>query len=726
MSKKNLKKTAALMLGLALTVGATGCNFVVTDSARDLEQTVATVDISAALRENEKFGVEIAEAVSEILGKSEISKRDLVTSFLSTGSSTAQTYGYEYTINMLLNSLIQYEIMTQYAVAWYLAEEKFGLTKDGHDAYVADALAAAKTEDSKKAELLAAHPEILTLQYFLTENGKKEEMDNYERAVYNLKKSLNDSLDSLETQYIKADEHDHEEETRTLPTGVDTQKEEHYSNDYKVYTGRNDLADCGDYEAQEGSTTISRRKAYNSMLANLHSYGLISTSAGKVENPSDVEHMDYYYVELSSALTQALINKYYEDVEEEVERKMDYTYVQSKYNTLLAEQTRTYENKAADFKTQMGNVTDSTFLLYGLENFGYVYNILIPFSVMQEIEYNEYKDQGLTTNDLLLKRADVWENIKAEDQRSTWISDDDHTNYSYKVGEEYYFFENHFGADETVVAQYEEIRHYAGQYPFQGTVTTKDGELEINAKTKNNVDDVLNEMLGLIKTVSGLDSKELTEENYLDSGKTKYEYYRSTKDYTKKEEKTDKDGNTVMFDTGEVDDYSRFIYRKGQIQFTETPKASDFFNPASQSYKALSAVNEMVFAYSTDPGSLNANMGYVVSPYGNGYVAEFEEAAQWAVENGIGSWAVVPTDYGWHIIYCSFKYDGGEVYTYNHAEAVGDTAVEGSFSKLFYDSLKTEMISGTTSEIQSVVLNQFNNDKAVQKFEKAYRDLWES
>ncbi len=726
MSKKNLKKTAALMLGLALTVGATGCNFVVTDSARDLKQTVATVDISAALKENADFGNDIAKAVSDILGKSEISKRDLVTAFLSSGSSAAQSYGYEATFNMLLDNLIQYEMIMQYATAWYLKKDN-GLTKAGHDAYVQQTLAETKEKDAKKTELLKAHPEVLTLQYFLTEGGKNTE--KYDRAVYSLKKSLNDSLDSLEKQYIKANDHEHDEtEPRTLPTGVGTEKEDYYSKNYEVYTGRNDLAKCGTYEAQDGSTTVSRRTAYNSLLSNLHSYGLISTTAGKVENPSDIEHMDYYYLELSSVLTQAFINKYYEDFEKEVEDKMDATYVQGKYNALLTEQRLAYEDDAEAFKTKMDGVTDSTFLLHGLKDFGYVYNIVLPLSTMQEIEYAEYKDQGLKANDLLVKRAEVWANIKADDQRSTWISSDTHTNYSYEVGDKYYFFEDHFSADKA--EQYETIRHYAGQYPFQGTITKdEDGEItKINKKTGKDVDGVLEDMLGLIKTVSGLESEELTETNYLGSGKTKYAYYKDTQDYTEKVEKTDKDGNPYMHDTGEVEDYSRFIYRQGKLQFPEgqAPKAGDFFNPNSLSYKALSAVNEMVFAYSSDGGSMNANMGYVVSPDGNGYVPEFEEAAQWAVANGVGSWAVVPTDYGWHIIYCSLAYDGGEVYTYNHAEAVGDTAVEGSFSKLFYDALKTQMVSGTSSETQALVLNQFNNDKAVKKFEKVYRDLWQA
>lgn len=736
MNKKNLKKTAALMLGLALTVGATGCNFIVTDSARDLEQKVATVDISTALKEDERYGETIANAVSEILGKSEISKRDLITYFLSQGSSYVQSYGYEYTFNMLLNTLINREIIIQYAVADYLADEQLGLTLAGHDAYVLAAQEAAEKDDAKKAELLKAHPEVLTFEYFLTEGGKEKE--DYERAVYSLKKSLNNSLDQLETEYIKASEHNHDTNVaaRALPTGVNTAKEDYYTTNYEIYTGRNSLAECGDYEKQDGSTTVSRRSAYNSLLSTLYSYGLISTSAGKVENSSDIYHLDYYYVELSSTLAQAFINKYYEDLEERVERKMDATYVSGKYAALLAEQTRAYENKPSEFKTAMDSVSDSSFLLYGTENFGFVYSILIPYSVTQEIEFNMYKAQGLTNNDLLLKRADIWAEIEAEDQRSTWITDDEHTNYAYEVGNEYYFFENNFDGEKA--DQYEEVRHYAGKYPFQGEVVkNKVGEIEkIKTKTGKDIDDVLADMLGLIKTESGLDSVELTEQNYLNSDKTKYEYYRSTKDYTKDIAKdaegnkiTDENGNYVWVDDDIVEDYSRFIYRQGRLDFNgEDPTASDFFNPASKSYKALSAVNEILFAYSTDPGSLNMGMGYVVSPYGNGYVSEFEEAAQWVVEQGVGAWAVVANEFGWHIVYCSFKYENGVMYTYDHTDAVGDEEtgkkpVEGSFSQLFYNSLKDQMVSNVTTEIQAMVLNQFNNDKAVQKFQKAYQDL---
>ena len=53
MNKKNtIKKTAAMLLGISFALGAAGCDFVITDNAKDLNQTVATVDITDALKNN--------------------------------------------------------------------------------------------------------------------------------------------------------------------------------------------------------------------------------------------------------------------------------------------------------------------------------------------------------------------------------------------------------------------------------------------------------------------------------------------------------------------------------------------------------------------------------------------------------------------------------------------------------------------------------------------------
>jgi hypothetical protein len=105
-------------------------------------------------------------------------------------------------------------------------------------------------------------------------------------------------------------------------------------------------------------------------------------------------------------------------------------------------------------------------------------------------------------------------------------------------------------------------------------------------------------------------------------------------------------------------------------------------------------------------------------------VKEFEYAAQKVVENGVGSYAVCATDYGWHILYASYVFDGGEVYGgYNHAEAVGDNMVEGSFSNLFYETLKSTAASNYSNEVQNNVLNDYDNETCVTRYTDRYKDL---
>ena len=317
--KNNLKKAAALLLGIALAAGSTGCNFVVTDNEKDLGQTVAEVNISEGLRKdsNSEYAA-VADDVAAIVENlsTDISKRDLVAYFLSVGYQYVESYGYTYeaTFNMLMDGLVSREIMIQYAIAYYLKSNS-EITVEDCNAYIEGELA--KVTDETEKELLKAHPEVLTLKYFLTEGGEGSTED-YDRAVYSLKKSLNNSLDSLEESYIKAqsEEHDHGE-TRTLPTSVSKEKEDYYTDNYEIYTGRNTLDKCGEYEKVEGSTPSTRQNAYNAFLANLQSYNMISTS-GKIEDTSDIKKINYYYVELSSTLGQSLINKYYEDLSESV------------------------------------------------------------------------------------------------------------------------------------------------------------------------------------------------------------------------------------------------------------------------------------------------------------------------------------------------------------------------------------------------------------------------
>ena len=71
-------------------------------------------------------------------------------------------------------------------------------------------------------------------------------------------------------------------------------------------------------------------------------------------------------------------------------------------------------------------------------------------------------------------------------------------------------------------------------------------------------------------------------------------------------------------------------------------------------------VNELLFAFSTDPGSLNGGSGYLVTPKPDigkteTFVKEFADAGRKFIEDGLGekSYIVVGTDFGYHVMFFS-------------------------------------------------------------------------
>lgn len=705
MNKKNkMKKVVAMILGVSMAIGATGCQFVVTDNEKDLAQTVATVDISDALKDD---GLTVASAELDKLEgnfSADISKRELVTYFLNNGYQYVENYGYTYekAFNMMLDGLVNREIIMQYAMAYYFTNGKdAGINATNCKKYVESELAKVS---GKEKELLKEYPEVLTFKYFLTDGGKTEpaNLEAYNRAVYQLKKSVNDSLDSMEASYINAEsEAHHHEEARTLPTGVNTEKEDYFTTNYEIYTGRNTLDKCGDYKKVEGSTRVTRQKAYNSFLANLQSYALIQSS-GKVEDTANLTQISYYYVELSAILGQALINKYFDDLTAEITAKIDENegkYVVDKYNALLADQTQEFATSPTAFGTALDSVSADSYLLYGMPNFGFVYNILLPFSTSQEVKYKTAQNNKENTQDELYNiRKQILSEVKAKDLRNTWIAEHDHANYSnvldddYTQGDPVYFFQNQL----TESSQYEMLNQYAGNYAFNGTVDVSGDEMVVKSNSVS-IDEFITIFEAQLNANVG-------------AGKAK----------GAKVEAYDSASQDTVYTTDKKVDYSKFTYYKGKVDLSATAK--DYFNPESDLYKAVATVNELMFAYSTDTGCLNTYMGYAVSPYSTKFVKEFEYTAQEVVKGGVGSYAVCATDYGWHIVFTSFAYGEGDVYGgYNHAEK----DVKGTFSNMFYEALKESVSSNYSTEVQNNVLTKYNTDACVNRFQDRYQDLLE-
>lgn len=701
---KKTTKVAAVALAAALSSTLlAGCD-ISTDVSKDYAQVIAEVNIT----DSANFESSSYAEYGDVIGTTEITKRDMVAYFISTGYSMMQSYGWTYydTFNMISETLVNRQIYIQYAMLYLLDDEsESDITVAGYEAAVEG-----QTGIDRRLAALA---------YFLDEEEEAQ-------ALYSTRQLINSTLDSQEETYLDHD-HSHDDSTtaRTTPTGIDTETEDYYNEAYRIYTGSNALADCPGYEAPEGSTPTTRRKAYSSFLASLRANSLIESG----EDLSDVESLTYFKTELASAYETAIINKLTDKFEDTIRATVNEQYAQEIYDTTYSRQETTFANDTDSFETALEGVSDTSFVLTAPEaNYGYVINILIPFSTSQSLELeNAPADLGDTKGNNFLQRAALLKNVRGTDQRGTWFDEDyafdgAETENAYTGGNaarSYLFFEDSLGGNE----QYERVPNYLGYYTYNGTVRRNDDESYTVRPNRITIDEFIAEMEGYLTQAANEVSVEgdgytVSEGVYVNgiaaddtinavADNTTY-YKRSVSDY--------------YTESGAVD-YSKFVYYAGQVNFTNGFDANQFFLAGSAENVAYSVMNELSFAYNTDTAGLNDYFGYVISTGATDYVPEFEYAAQYVCRQGAGSYVVVPSDYGWHVIYCTFSFvadEEGNViapYTFNW----DDRATEGTFSYLFYEALCADLVSEYASIRQSNAIEDFKDCAVV--YEDRYADL---
>ena len=702
---KKTTKVAAVALAAALSSTLlAGCD-ITTDVSKDYAQVIAEVNIT----DSANFESSSYAEYGDVIGTTEITKRDMVAYFISTGYSMMQSYGWTYydTFNMISETLVNRQIYIQYAMLYLLDDEsESDITVAGYEAAVEG-----QTGIDRRLAALA---------YFLDEEEEAQ-------ALYSTRQLVNNTLDSQEETYLDHD-HSHDDSAstaRTTPTGIDTETEDYYNEAYRIYTGSNALADCPGYEAPEGSTPTTRRKAYSSFLASLRANSLIESG----EDLSDVESLTYFKTELASAYETAIINKLTDKFEDTIRATVNEQYAQEIYDTTYSRQETTFANDTDSFETALEGVSDTSFVLTAPEaNYGYVINILIPFSTSQSLELeNAPADLGDTKGNNFLQRAALLKKVRGTDQRGAWFDEDyafdgAETENAYTGGNaarSYLFFEDSLGGNE----QYERVPNYLGYYTYNGTVRRNDDESYTVRPDRITIDEFIAEMEGYLTQAANEVSVEgdgytVSEGVYVNgiaaddtinavADNTTY-YNRSVSDY--------------YTESGAVD-YSKFVYYAGQVNFTNGFDANQFFLAGSAENVAYSVMNELSFAYNTDTEGLNDYFGYVISTGATDYVPEFEYAAQYVCRQGAGSYVVVPSDYGWHVIYCTFSFvadEEGNViapYTLNW----DDRATEGTFSYLFYEALCADLVSEYASIRQSNAIEDFKDCAVV--YEDRYADL---
>lgn len=738
---------AALAAVLTMSVAVSGCDTI---NEEDIKQTVATVDITASssLEEDVEYGVKLSEYAQAISSSKEISKRDLIAAFYNAGSSLVNSYSYAEIFNMLINALTSTAVVTQYATLSLIREKADGnMYPDSDFSY---------------DEYLSMTSEIERYEYLLDGVTTDAEDDSAGSsrvllARYALYTSINSSLDSLEESIIDGeDETSSSSDTRATPSGAGTEKENFLplsgnddygafgeddgALDYGVFTGYSSVSAGYDYSIEnsgiyeddrlEGSTTQTRRRAYAAFVTNLRDNYLLTDE----DDVRDVLSLSYIREEYLAQLQQQVIDEYYETYQAAQEKLIEsqdddgtYTFLSERYAADLANQ-QISNSTTTEFESSMSSLSDTSFILWnpgtdGTEGgtYGYVYNILLPFNAAQNI----FIDTTDTSAEYYFARKDILDDITTTDQRSAWFNgttdysfnaEDENINYSeeyykgtgysYNENRNYLFFEDNL----TKTDRYESLDKYIGHYSYNGTVAKNDDDTYRLTPKKMNIDQMMEEFVGYIEFVLGSGTVSYAKQDSYNVTSASDYYTAETADLPEEDREID---------------YSRFIYGTGHVTLGDTSLANMFVKD-STAYLAMSAVNELQYAYTTDTSVLSQYIGYTVSAYDTNYVPEFEYAAQAAVKEGAGTFYVCATDYGWHILYVTATYStsAGPVYgdlTWTEA----DVKTEGTFQNLYYNWIKDTILSDVATNRRSVLNELYGGDATVTKYEDAYKDLLE-
>lgn len=736
MKKKFSKIIAAVLSVSFLFTLFAGCELISVDNKRDMQQVVAEVNVAEdksalgdafALLGAKELSLSESD-LSQIASTDNLYKRDLVAYFMSYGYNYLQNgqVSYAKAVDQMMNDLVENKIVKQFAVVYYLNEGRVCVDKDNV------AIEKGYVQGDKENELVMSG-EPLTVDGYkaAVEKGSTPDKAAIEGlnylltdaeetfARYNVLSSINGAIDSYEKEVIKEETGESTETTeRTLPTGANGKSNYYYpvkdgKLNYAVYTGTNSVSDCGEYEKVDGSSSFTRKRAYLRFVNALRANYLI----GEGEDISDITALGYFDMELRNQLEQMLITKFSASVALYSTRRIDAEMTQGHYSELLVTQK---DLDSGSFTTTMDGMSDTSFVLYSPENsvYGFVYNILLPFNANQSLTLKELQKKlnGATSAEYYAARQKSYKEVVGTDQRASWFNGAE--DYSFEATEYYkkddasrsnrLFFKDSFVGE---VDDLEKMDRYAGKYSYNGKVEKDEDDKYVLTPNKIGIDSFINEMEGYIDYVVGspvASGKYYTNKSSWNSDNGNA-FYELKADAFKKANASDRSV------------YANTIYYKGNVAGVADVSKANNLVESEVSYKAMSAVNELMFAYSTDPGCLNKYYGYSLQADAKtSYVAEFEYAAQDAVKNGAGNYCVVATDFGWHIIYVTFTFEGNEVYNGFNA---ADMYKEGTFSYKFYQNYKNSTVQSFMKDSRKDILTKLNNDTVVAYHKDAYKDL---
>ena len=529
-------------------------------------------------------------------------------------------------------------------------------------------------------------------------------LDEYEKALaeYQTLKAFNDLIESYIEEDV-AEEETYTETARAVPTGALTEREKNILP--KKY-----------WEAYANAETPADKRAveleyYNEYIAE----GIVT---GYEEGERDAERISAYNQTLDALKANSLLGDSFDYANDDITNSEYYlTNIKNNYESVLLALVQNEWRKEALANVTFQDVARNYTEMYQAQKTAYDKNEADYLTALGEIDngttqvvYNPYEGYGYVYN--LLLGAD--EIITAEINE---INSDAKLSKAEKlqkrsqalakmvvVDQRSTWVTNNYDfnmADNTFGEDY-------GNYPFQGTVE----QVAQDDPNTEDEDETKYEVTGL-------------KEFDLQSFNEAFEQYVYTDLQLTLETKIV--GNTA--------------YRQTTL-------------PQAKEKEFRERVNELIFAYSTDPGSLSSIKGYVSAPAvmlgeTETYVQEFADAARELVEYGVGSYTAVETNYGIHIMICSEKinvggWDNIVDYVVNElGEFENEQAMQDAFNRWlvtevddlteeeqdtyfykFFNAYLESYVSERVTNEQNKIVKQYMNDKQyVKVYKSAYADL---
>lgn len=640
MKKRLITIVSLILSALVMLTSLTACDLVTTNSERDMEQIVATVNIGGDYK-----------------GKTEnIYKKDMVIAYMQYGYYYAQqgSYSSSQLFGAIIDNLVNDRILIQTAKGAIAKKENLTLKTEDWD----DAGNFLKGENDSKKQYEAEYLAVNSMKSLI--NGLKEEKETYQ-----------DTLD---------------QESRNVPTGATNYVEKV---DYSKET-----VDSLKKSLKDDEIGSKQNVAYNKAIRLLQVNNLIE------ENETDILNSYYYKNVLNSAFESLVIQKYEQLLlDNEIEKdfnKLTYEALENIFNEMYNNQKKLYENDESAYKTALGSATKTAPIVYNekySENYGYVWNLLIGATDEQTEEIG--KIDVKTDKEKRTERKEILDDdIVLKDQRSSWVTS----------GYDAIF-------EEDLNTTGEGSLRFVNDYSF-----LEDG-LHFKGKVK-----------------------------WLNKG-----------DYIQKAEKNDDGKWVIKYYNGEsTETDEEYVPELRVVSLNEVKGIGEISDKLSYFVGLLSGttndiVNELMFAFSTDPGSLNSFNGYVIKneDASSTYVTEFQKAGEDLLFNtekqysdfykDVMGYYLVPTDYGYHVMISNGKVkDYKTLEDYCTAVDGSDFATESYFNKLKTnwvdlsdDDKDTYMYYLANTYLSSIVSDyetEFErlartDSKKVQRFESRYEDL---